>query len=644
MEQTFYIEADEEIISVISRMRKSSSQENIFVFPKRALVLQSIINLRLLQREAQKLGKKIILVTQDEAGRLLAEKAGIETENYSEDFAQKTSHLELSSKDISPEITSTHDSGEEETVSGNIGLRSEGIGSADFYNGPTTTQTVVTKAPEEKGVETLSMTAPKTVRVRDATPKKLTSLNSQRVDDMMGSQVKRQARVVEKPLPSAQALTESSPTRVPSTSISRDERLRNFYSNTYQPASPEKKKEQPKMPEEQVPSLAGKKAHYIFFILGGISLLSTIGVLVYLFLPKAEIHVTPYRIMQNVDMEFEGRTDMTTGEKVIPARVFEKEKELALTVPTTGKSGGNNQKASGTVILSNNYSAEPQSLVATTRLETGDGKIYRLVKGVTVPGMVTSNGKKEAGMIEAEVIADQAGEEYNITPSTFTIPGFKGGPKYEAFSAKSSKAMLGGGSGGTDVAVIAKVDLETAERDAKESARNAFLEEIRGELLPGEKILDEHIEIVPTVLVSPLQIGTAASSFEYRNTFRVKAFVFSEKALQEKIETEQKKTIENVSFKVVSSAVTYGDSVPNFSENTLRLRARALLTLESEIDEQALRGALAGASIRDIENVLSQFPSVKKINVIFRPDLFVQSIPDAEKRIVLIVEKGEEEK
>ena len=58
MPQTFYIENDEEIISVIGRLRRSSDGENYFIFPKRSLVLQSIINLKLLQREAEKLGKQ----------------------------------------------------------------------------------------------------------------------------------------------------------------------------------------------------------------------------------------------------------------------------------------------------------------------------------------------------------------------------------------------------------------------------------------------------------------------------------------------------------------------------------------------------------------------------------------------------------
>jgi hypothetical protein len=94
MPQTFYIENDEEIISVIGRLRRSSSEENYFVFPKCALVLQSIINLRLFQREAEKLGKRIVIVTQDEAGMLLAEKAGLQAERYTDDFSHAAELME----------------------------------------------------------------------------------------------------------------------------------------------------------------------------------------------------------------------------------------------------------------------------------------------------------------------------------------------------------------------------------------------------------------------------------------------------------------------------------------------------------------------------------------------------------------------
>lgn len=590
MQQTFYIEADEEIISVIGHLRKSPSEENIFVFPKRALVLQSVINLRLFQREAQKLGKKIIIVSQDEVGRMLCEKVGIATENYSEDFFRKDSHLELApEKNVSQAAVSSYETQKDAPSSNSIG-------SADFHTPPAD----IAPLAEKKASPSLSKN-PVTLRVRNASPPQLTSLNSKRFEE--------------------------TPKSV--SSSDRGERLKNFYSGMRSMPSAS-------VPEKEIAqtpvSVAGAKASRIFFILGAASIVSLVGVALFLFLPKAEVYVTPHKIIEAADIEL---TD-------IPARILEKDRDIAFTAATTGKSGGVNQKARGTVIIYNNHSSDQQPLVATTRLETEDGKLFRLVSGVTVPGMTNKDGKKEAGAIEAEVIADQTGEEYNIGPVTFHIPGFKGNPKYDSFSAKSIKTMTGGGSAGVaDLAIVAKVDIDTAFAQAKEKAKEEFLNDVRGELGPDEKILDEQMDIAELSAAVLPQIGTAATAFEYKNTFKVRAFIFSEKAVREKIESTSEKNIRGVRFKPVSSSVTYSESLPNFSDGTLRLVARALVTMESDIDRDALKEKLIGQNKDDMQKTLNDFPGVKKLEVTFYPQWFVKSIPNSKNRVTIIVKPGE---
>lgn len=631
MPQTFYIESDEEIISVIGRLRKSSAEENVFVFPKRALVLQSIVNLRLFQREAQKLGKKIVIVSQDEVGTMLAQKAGIETQKYSEDFSKQASHLELEAAEQGPAAASG-------------APRSDAIGSSDFYQAQA--------APQALGGIQAPLQIPPSVtplRVRNATPEKLTSLNSRRFEGAMVAPGASQPSAAPPapqavPLPLAPQMPSQPSVAPPARSVSqpgRDERLKNFYSGTKSaplPALPKKTQ-----PMTAVP-IAGRKAHMIFILLGGISLLSLIGALLFFFLPKAEVHVTPYQTIRTVDIESDGRTGIAAADDtMLPVRILEKDREIALTIATTGTSGGTNQKARGTVVIYNKYSALPQPLVATTRLETADGKLFRLVSGVTVPGMTTAGGANEPGAIEAEVIADQAGAEYNIGASDFAIPGFKGGPKYEKFSAASTKAMTGGGSGGTsDIAVVAAVDIDTAEREAKAKAKEDFLSEIRGELSPDERVLDEQIDIAASVPIAVPQVGTAANAFEYRGVFRVRAFVFSEKVIREKVENVVEKDLGGIRFRPVSVNIAYGDSVPDFSGGAVRLRAHALVTMESDIDRDALRTALLGKDEDGIRQALHDFPAVKRINVVFRPEWFVRSIPDSENRVTIVVEPGEE--
>jgi hypothetical protein len=638
MPQTYYIESDEEIISVIGRLRKSSAEENVFVFPKRALVLQSIINLRLFQREAEKLGKRIIIVSQDEIGRMLAEKAGIETENYSEDFSQKASHLELVSQETSNPAQSFQDMAIPEKE---IMPHSNAIGSSNYYPLPENSR------PEVKSAVTPSVSHQTGIalRIRNASPEKLTSLNSKRFDPIAPVQ-----------MPQSQPRTPSNQTDPSRSSVSperytpeskripeseRGERLKNFYSGTGATKTPPiVKKESEKIPEATV----GRKAHLIFYLLGGISILSLVTVAVFFFLPKAEVRVTPYKIVQTIDKELNSTTSSSSSdEDFLAVRTLEKEKEVSLNIATTGRSGGTNQKARGMVILYNNYSTDSQSLVATTRLETADGKLFRLQSGVTVPAMTNVDGKKEAGAIEASVIADQAGSEYNIDPTTFTIPGFKGGPKYEKFSAKSTKTMTGGGSGGvSDVAVVAKIDLDSALREAKEKVKEEFLNEVREGLAADEKILEEQVDIALLTAPELPSIGTVANAFDYKGMFKVRAFVFSEKKVKEKIENASEINMQRIVFHPISSTVTYGDSSADFSSGMIRIKAHALVTLESTIDQEKIKEALLGKDENGIKKVLDDFPEVKNIQIIFHPEWFVQSIPTAKERVTIVTVPGED--
>ena len=651
MPQTFYIESDEEIISVIGRLRKSSSEENTFVFPKRALVLQSIVNLRLFQREAEKLGKKIVIVTQDEIGRNLADKAGIETEQYTEDFSQKNERVEISPYQASEgneRIVSEETKDVREYIP-----RSENIGSSNFYASPEVSPSQTQPAPEQR--MTPSVPQPQTLRIRNASPAKQTSLNSTRyMEEMTKKQEAERASVppqntvspYQQVRPEIQAKPMERPTRLPERPAEqplsdRGERLKNFFSNgNGQAILPKKAPAMPSLPNKAptegapIPPHVHHKAKSIIFILGGISLLSLIGVGVFLFLPKAEIFVTPHTVTESADTVFENDR--------LAVRVVEGDQEVALSVAATGKSGAANHKARGTVVIYNEYSADPQPLVATTRLET-DGKIFRLTEGVTVPGMTTTAGKQEPGAIEASVVADQSGSEYNVGPSTFTIPGFKGSPKYGKFSAKSVKAFTGGGEGGSDTLVISKADLEKAETDGKKQAQEAFVKAISEKLNPGEKILEEAMEMTPLNEAALPQVGTVGSSFDYRQRYHVKAFAYSEQAIRESITKEYTKEVRGVKFAPKSIDLRYGEALPDFPKGTLRLKVHADILLESIIESERVRDALLGQDEDGIRETLGSFPEIEKIEVSFHPNFFTSTIPKSAGRVTVIVEPGKDE-
>jgi hypothetical protein len=75
-DQPIYLEASEEITSVIDRLRKAEGKAVAFMVPAGATLIQSIVNLKLLKRAADSGGKTVEIVTGDRMGRNLATQVG----------------------------------------------------------------------------------------------------------------------------------------------------------------------------------------------------------------------------------------------------------------------------------------------------------------------------------------------------------------------------------------------------------------------------------------------------------------------------------------------------------------------------------------------------------------------------------------
>ncbi|MCI5051136.1 MAG: hypothetical protein MRY57_02415 [Candidatus Pacebacteria bacterium] len=104
-------------------------------------------------------------------------------------------------------------------------------------------------------------------------------------------------------------------------------------------------------------------------------------------------------------------------------------------------------RARGEITIFNNFSSEPQRLLPETRFESASGKIFKLDQNeVIIPG---KNGD-EPGSISATVYAEEAGDDYNIDITDFTIPGFQEAglsAKYDGIYAVSTSEFSGGSIG-----------------------------------------------------------------------------------------------------------------------------------------------------------------------------------------------------
>lgn len=90
MPEKVYLETDDEITSVIDKIKKTSTDNVEVVVPKRATLIQSIVNLKLLKRQSDFMNKKITLFINDEKGLNLARKAKLNIKSSLKTAPSKT--------------------------------------------------------------------------------------------------------------------------------------------------------------------------------------------------------------------------------------------------------------------------------------------------------------------------------------------------------------------------------------------------------------------------------------------------------------------------------------------------------------------------------------------------------------------------
>jgi len=162
-----------------------------------------------------------------------------------------------------------------------------------------------------------------------------------------------------------------------------------------------------------------------------------------------------------------------------------------------------------------NTSTSAQTLVATTRLLTQDGVLFRIKNQVNVPA---------GGEVDVEAYADQPGKTGDIGPARFTIPGLSAAMQ-ELIYARSDAPFAGGLS---TVAAISQGDIDRAVADLKaklEEDGKAMLRTEAGEGLAGESFTSEVTET--RVSVEP---GSEAASFDVTLTVQVIGVFFDREA------------------------------------------------------------------------------------------------------------------
>lgn len=618
MHQVFYIDLEEEVTSIIDRLRKSKSENNVFVIPIRALILGSVVSLKLIKKKAEEMQKNILVVTQDEQGRVLASKAGFETRDSLEGI------------DIHPEnVGGVFDV--EEDMNRHIGRADE-----------TVHLEVESEDERRQDRAVMSDMSPRRnmsgINPGNRMPQRSSvSVNQKRPFENVSVKQEEENQLPQMP---QEIHIDLDRDNIQNRDLKKERKV--FHENQVDAISESVALIKEKSIGNKKMSLKLKLIFWSFFV---IIILLIAGVFAYMFLPKADIHVYPQMISEKVDISARAQTDISTIDvenRIIKAEAVEVVDSLIINKESTGEESASNQKSRGRVTIYNEFSEESQQLVATTRLESADGKIFRIIKGVIVPGMKKENGNIIPGSIEADVVADQVGDEYNIGPSEFKIPGFKSSSKYEKFYARSEAKMLGGGSQGGIVKVVSSDDIKSASQEAQQKLKDVIVEKIHSNMKEGY-ILDEDSIKLEIISESSFPVeNSVAQSFEYQLEMKIYALVFSENDLISLIQ----KTAENKigksenNFILESIELEYGQITPDFEEEFLDISVHATTALKKNIDKDKILEGFLGAKVNDLGTIVSGYPDIRKVNVVLWPKILVNKIPKNKERVKIYIEES----
>lgn len=662
MHQTFYIDIDEEITSIVERIRKAQVSEIVMVVPKRALLIQSIVNLKILKKEADEMRLQLMMITQDKLGKVLIEKTGIFVQQKMDNIAEEEINLKEEGR-IGEEEYDAKIEAPEGKKSKN---RLDKIGSESYFS-----EEKLKEETEETEEQDNKIKSRVKQQKKDDEEEKI--INRELVvgvgEDMGKRQSSMDINSKNKPKGSLRAVeaghkiitteTQEKPTKQITRkgffqrssqnesfadgigNRSEDKKIEDFF---FPPKNIERWQKKAKKDNLEDYNLSSG-IHKWFWMFGIISILVIAGIVVYVFLPKATLVITAKIKTKSIDSEIIGDININSSDyekEVIPAKLILANEELSKKFDSTGNKSVSNQKAKGKVVIYNEYNSNPQPLVATTRFLTEDGKLFRLVKGVTVPGMTKNGEEMKPGTIEVDVMADESGENFNIGPSKFTIPGFKdsGNEKYSKFYAKSIESMTGGGSGSEKTNFVTADDISSAKTKILPELNEKIKETMQDLAGDGAIVFDDSVYNEEAIYKLSNSAGDVADSFQITVQMKASAIVVNERELKD-MAAKMISRAGDGQLNIDSNSIIldFGRASADFKNETIDIKFRASGEISPNINVDAIKKDILGKKEDDLTAYLRTFSDIEKAEVNYWPSFINSKIPFRESRVSVVLDK-----
>lgn len=575
-QKIIYLNADDEINFIIDKIKKCEMKEITLIIPENAVILQNLMNLKVLRMNAKELEKNISIVTVDDS-------------EYSE-AGSKIENKASSIKDLIEESDQTLD-GEEEDNKEDLKV--------------SLVENLEDKKSESK------------IKMRDIIKRKEVNV------DNVNNEIKETREEREEKLLQEKEFNQD---EIKNTEDNKDvniNKINNF----------EKSKKQNRR-KINLPSLSSK--FFAGFII--VCFVTTLAILGFV-LPKSDIIITLKTEALTYDFEFVADELINKIDPVsnkIPSEKIDITNEESGDYSATGKKHIT-ESATGKIIIYNECSTGPQNLVTNTRFLSKEGKIFRIKKSISIAGFTKPEDKVIPGSVVAEVVAEEPGESYNIGSTSFTIPKLQeiNSWKFSCLYARSENSMSGGAD--REVLYFSDSDYLTAKENlakiVKEKNEKDFSDKIS-----DEYVLLEYLEQSEDIKIGDdVKVGDIVDNFQMTVSMKTEVLLVAKNDLDDLIDEKINSNLSSeIEFVEGSRECEIGEV--NKSENG-KISIPVSVSQDStvKIDVDKIKSEIAGKDELELRKYFVNVEGIKSTSVGFWP-FWVKNIPSSPDKINITID------
>ena len=563
--QIIYLETGDDIASLASRIKNAEKEAISFVVPRGGSIAQSVVNLKLLKREAEKAGKQVSLVTKDKISKNLASQVGLTVYQTADEAKRAIVSIDSAGFEVT-----------KKNISGGIHInRYEKDDLAD----------------EDGELE--------------QQPKSDPELENE-IDQVLKEKDKSSEKF--------QIKTDSEKTQKTVSVPVQSEQIG------------DKKGEDKKMPKRKK---IGSRKKPILIITSVFLIAALVLAYVFVPKADISIVLATEDISKDYEITIDKNISETSvDEAKVPGEEVIVEKELTKDFESTGEKEVGN-KASGEITFYNyDYqSSDPKSLPAGTVL-VAQNLNFITTQDVSIPGatatIVQGSIKVTPSTVKGSIEAQNPGAEYNIEASNFVVRNYSAADRENVYGQSSS--ALGGGTS-EKKRVISADDLERAKSEIRTELSGQTLEEIT-ERTDSEKIkvITSSFNEEEALFESNKQADEESANFKVKMILKTTAIAFSESLFRDVVVKSIEKELEEDQMLVNPEKpdIDYNLISIDNEAGIMKLAGTFSGKYGKNIGREVIVNACSGKKMGTANSELSSMDGVQEVNISIWPSFFTK--------------------